>query len=67
MSYSWDKYMVAYEEDGRAVVTDSIAQYSTAFREYSRMKANEIVFPERYRGIRLLRQTTSVQCMDISP
>lgn len=73
MSYSWDDYAVAWEtaDPGygwKAIVTESTGSYDTAKREYSRMKANEIVYPEVYRNIRLMKRTTTVfEWKDVSP
>jgi hypothetical protein len=83
VSYSWDEYAVAYEtadlsspepDAWKAVVktTDldgvKVRSYDLARREYSRMKANEILYPEMYRDIRLMKQTTTVfPWEDVSP
>lgn len=72
MSYSSDEYTVAHEYNGSggwtAVVAGPVPQYTTARSEYHRLKANEILRPDRYRKIRLMRQTSTVSAYeDVSP
>jgi hypothetical protein len=72
VSYSWDEFVVPFESSNGFVwlarVFGPFPQYETARQEYHRLKANEILHPDRYRKIRLMKQTSTVSAYeDVSP